>query len=75
MLRLVRDVSGMKILERVKAIKIIEKKRGKAFAKYFHNRTLSIIVPKKFPGDHVHLMWNRKIYRKNAVRYLHGRLF
>ncbi len=75
MLIAVKRVAGLKILQRAEVIKQIKSDRGEMFGKYFHNRTLAIIVPKKNPGDHRHLIWNRKIYRQRSLKFLRGHLF
>ena len=68
MLDAVKKVASFKILQRSKLIKKIKSERGEMFGKYFHNRTLAIISPKKNPGDHHHLMWNRSVYRRKHFR-------
>ena len=65
MLGAVKRVAGLKLLQRAAIIEQIKKERGEAFGKYVHNRTLSIISPKKNPGDHHNLMHNRSLHRKN----------
>jgi len=75
MLGAVKNVAGLKILQRAEVMKQIKSDRGEMFGKYFHNRTLAIISPKRNPGDHHHLIWNRKIYRQQSLKFLRGHLF